>query len=194
MQDQNTPKELIQTGSSLPTKIPLAFAATLLAKVSDDIESGNLDATLIAAFEDAKLATSEAVDRRIAFDAFIKSAIDRCKETAKSWRDEAAKLEKAHKRFLERTKEIVEANPDIPFKGSLGRFVIQNNPPSVAYTFEEFELNETLIDALGIDPQYVVVETSYRINKQKISQDLKNGVEIPWAKLTQSNRLTIKKT
>lgn len=194
MQYQNTQKSLSKTGSSLPTKIPLAFAAMLLAKVSDDIESGNLDATLITAFEDAKLATSEAVDRRIAFDGFIKAAINQCKETAKGWRDEAAKLEKAHKRFLERTKEIVEANPDIPFQGNLGKFAIQANPPSVAYEFEEFDLNEALIDTLGIDPQYVVIETTYRINKQKISQDLKNGVEIPWAKLTQSKRLTIKKT
>ncbi len=191
MQDQNTPKELIQTGSRLPTKIPLGFAAMLLAKVSDDIESGNLDATLIAAFEDAKLATSEAVDRRIAFDAFIKSAIDRCKDTAKSWRDEASKLEKAHKRFLERTKEIVEANPDIPFKGNLGRFAIQKNNPSVECDVDE--VDQETIDFLGIDPKYIAIETTYRIDKTKLSQDLKNGVEIPWARLKQSQRLVIKK-
>lgn len=191
MQDNLTPLLRDKTGSSLPSKIPLAFAAMLLAKVSDDIESGNLDATLIAAFEDAKLATSEAVDRRIAFDGFIKAAINQCKETAKSWRDEATKLEKAHKRFLERTKEIVEANPDIPFVGTLGRFAIQKNNPAVESDVDE--VDEETIDFLGIDPKYIVVKTTYQIDKTKLSQDLKNGVNIPWARLKQSQRLVIKK-
>jgi hypothetical protein len=163
-------------------KTPLAEAASLLTELCERIDNGeNLDHALMAAFNETKLDLAEAVDRRIAFDHWCKGAIEAARQARNDWDERKKLLEALLERFKENTKAIIEANPDLPYAGKLGRLALQKNPPSVQYAFGTKDVTPDLIDYLGIPREYVRV--TYEIDTAKVKADLLAGKEITWAAL-----------
>lgn len=177
--------------STIPRKkTPLAYASLMLAELCDRIEEqedreGPIDAALIAAFEDTALSFADGVDRRIAFDTFIKGSIETARQAREQWNAQVQLLKLVHEKFKERTKAIVETtlakDPELEFRGKLGKLAIQRNPPSLVLAFGDKVLTLDLIKFFGIDMEFVRV--SYAVDTERVKGALRAGTEITWAAL-----------
>lgn len=168
------------------TKQPMDLAALVLAELCDKIDNGaDLDQELVRAFDDAKLTLAAAVDRRIAFDTWIKGAIEAAREARTQWEERVQLLKAMHERFKANTLAIVQA-ADVPYQGSLGKIRAQRNPVGVKLTWGDKLLSPDLIDMLGIDDRFVRVKTEYSIDAAAVKAALEAGEDLPWARLDQS--------
>lgn len=177
-----------------PYKVPMDYAATALAELCERIDSGEpLSDALTVVFNDTKLDLADAVDRRIAFDTWIKGAIAAADNAAHEWQARAKKLEMMRDAFIERTKAIVEANPDMPYQGKLGTLKIRKNNPAVQLAFNDKALTADMIALVPGLADYAKAKTTWSVDKLRIAADLKAGEELPWATLTQGTRLEVRK-
>lgn len=176
-------------------RIPMAFAAMILSELCDRLDDGEDPSELMVhAFKDAEVSLAEATDRRIAFVNWVTGAIDAAKRARDQWSERARKLSALEAAFKSATAEIVKNNPDIPFKGDLGRLAVQSNPPSLDLAFAGKELNPELMSMMGIDDRFVIVATTYTLNVAAVKAALAAGEEISWASLkTDGYHLRVKK-
>lgn len=162
---------------------PLALAAQTLSAICDAVdESPNIDEVLTRTFNDAQLQLEAEVDKRIAFDMWSKNQLDAAKEGYRYFRERAASLEEVRTRFKERMTQAMLANPNLPFRGRLGKVSCVENPKGVDYTFGDRTLDESVIDFFAIPAEYVKTKISYEIDHQKVKADLAAGKELGWAK------------
>lgn len=174
-------------------KVPMAFAMSTLAAMCDAIDNGaELDDALVAQFQEAKLDLVEAIDRRVAFFRYLQGQIAAAKAARDAWQDDYKRLQAIEEKFKEKTKELVEAHPDLPKEGTIGKLAVQANPPSVKLTFEDRKLTRHVIDFFGVDEKYIKTETTYTLNAKLVADDLKAGVELPWARLEQGTHIRFK--
>lgn len=175
-------------------KTPLALAAALLSELCERIDAGESpEGALLESFNDSRLALADAVDRRIAFDTWVKGAIDAAKEARDDWAAQAKRLEGLHDAFKKNTLQVVEGTPDVPYQGRLGKIAVQNNPPALETVFQEKQLSGDMIDMFGIDPEFYTVETVYKLNTKAVKAALAEGKSIPWALLTQGRSVRFRK-
>jgi hypothetical protein len=175
-------------------RVPLAVAASDLARICDELDAGvTLDQALVAAFDDTKLALADAVDRRIAFHEFASSALEAARAARAGWDERVQQLKGLIDRFKANTQAVVEAHPDLPYRGTLGRITVQKSPASLQTTFGFRELTPELIEMMGIEPEYYTVKTTYTLDTKKAKEALAAGKSLPWAELTQSNHVRFKK-
>jgi hypothetical protein len=170
-------------------RVPLAWTASTLSHLCDRLDAGEEpDAALVAVFNETKLEHADAVDRRIAFIKFVEGSIEGAKAAAREWDFQAKRLESLLAAMKERTKEILEAFPDLPYSGSLGKLAVQANggKTPLELTFGDRELTPDLIAMFDVPPEFVKV--TYTLNTDAVRAALEEGVELPWAKLGDRGR------
>jgi hypothetical protein len=157
-------------------------AALDLSKLCDLIDNENdLDAELIAQFETALDDVTKAVDRRKYFLNEIDSKI----ALAEAYRDNAIKaikaFEKLRERVVETTKQVILANPNIPFKDSLGKplKVIKNPVPSLLIKDNEgWQCSN-----------YARYVEKLELDKARLKEDLIKGKDVDFASLVYGTQL-----
>lgn len=175
-------------------RVPMAFAAAILSELCDRLDEG-ADPTdaLCAVFQETKLDLADAVDRRVAFDTWIQGAIKTAKEARDVYAERARKLTAAHEAFKKNTQDIIQAHPDLPYQGSLGRLAVQASAPSLKLAFGGKDLTPDMIQMFGIDEKYVKSEIVYTLDTAAVKAALQSGETIPWATLETGSHLRIRK-
>lgn len=186
--------------SSLPT-LYMGEAAATLTTICNAIDNGaDLDETMLELFNTTATQLSEGVDRRKGAARYLKGAIEQAKAYEEQVTSHRKKLESALAKLKVMTKEIVEANPDIPFKDGLGKklSIVKNSKPSVKYDFEltyksvrnvlptfrdELPLSDEELLRYGVPSEFLALDTG------KVLADLQAGVELSWAELAQGYHL-----
>lgn len=166
--------------SNKPTLKPFALAAIDLAEICERIDNEeNIDDLVKMEFDAAVDDVVSAVDRR----KFLLGEVEAKIKQAKDYRDRAIKairaFEKIKERVVETTKQVIEANPNIPFKDSLGKkvTVMKNPTPSL-------KINEGWQES-----DYAKVVRSLELDKATLKQDLLEGKEVDFAKLEYGTQL-----
>lgn len=178
----------------------LVVAATNLAIACEEIDNAiDVTAEVKAHFTEALLRTAVGVDQVLNARLFLKAKV----EEEKEWRRQSKAREAAYSRVLEEINTqavaLVDAFPNQPFKGSALQLGTQKNPPAVETTLQVKEKSLTNvieiedIQKLGISEKYYRTHMLFCLDLKAIGDDLKAGVEITWAKLTQGKRLNTKK-
>lgn len=182
----------------MDTKVPLALAVQNLATLMEAIDDGNLDEAVIRLFTDQRLDLSSAVDRRICFFDICEKHVESLKDIARQYQKTAKALENALESVQKQTTEIMKGNPDVPYKGDLGRLQVQKNAsPSCTILFETTkESSSNVVDAAdinkyGIDEKFYEARTHYVLVLDKIKKALEAGENIPWAELKRGEHLRV---
>lgn len=185
--------------ATTPPKLYMGAAAATLTSLCNAIDNGaDLDETMTELFATTTQKLSDGVGRRKAAARAISGAIEQTKAYEKQVTSHRRKLEAALVKLKEMTKEIVEANPDIPFKDELGKklTIVKNSKPSVSYDFDlghkatrNILDGEALDTVLGDTPAYVERVQHYVLDTGKVLADLQAGADIPWATMSQSYHL-----
>lgn len=175
-------------------RVPMAQAVQMLADLCERIDDGEAPTDAITkVFAETRLDLAEAVDRRIDFSAWIAGAISQAKEQRDVWADRARKLSAAEDAFKANTKAIMEAHPDLPYKGSRGRLALQaNSQPTLKLLFGEKAVTPEVLSTFGIDDRFVKTKTVYEIDTQAVKAALQAGDKLPWAELSHGTHLRIK--
>lgn len=175
------------TAVAVRPKIPMAVAATDLAMLCDAIDDGaEPSVALVAMFNEKRLDLAASVDRRIMFITLIEAQIEAARQMRSSWDDQVQRLKALHETMRAKTKEIIEAAPDLPYQGTLGKLSMQKNGgvAPLATTWGDKELSQELVEMFGVDERYYYVQTTYKLRPEVIVKDLENGVPIEWAQLS----------
>ena len=175
-------------------KVPMAFAATILSRLCDQIDDGvDPSDALVAVFEETKLDLADAVDRRIAFETWLSGSIETAKKARDAYAERARKLTAAHEAFKKNTMDIMQANPNLPYKGDLGRLAIQANPASLKLAFAGKELTPDVIAMFGVDQKYVKTFTTLVLDTVAVKAALQAGETFEWATLERGQSLRFRK-
>ncbi len=175
-------------------KVPMDEASGLLQELTDRIDAGEeLSTALVTVFNETRLDLAEAVDRRIAFDTWIKGAIVTTKKAKNAYALRMKRLKMMHKAFVEHTKLTILAHPDLPYRGELGRISVQKNAAKLLLAFGKSAITPDMIRTFGIDESYLKAEVVYSIDTDKVKADLKAGKEILWAAVTKGTQVRFKK-
>ncbi len=175
----------------MTTKLPMAWAAQVFAQICDDVDGADkIDEFLKAAFDDARCDLAESVDRRIAFDRWCKEQMSAAEEGHRWYRARKETIEVVQARFRERTKEVVDAQPDVVFQGKLGKLWVQNNPPAIEFSFGAREaITPEVAAAFGVPEDYLIAKTTYRIDGERAKAELQAGEELGWATIRQGRSI-----
>lgn len=182
-------------------RTPSSFfeAASTLADLCMRIDSEEeINEALIAEFEDAKLSLAESIDRRKhvykSAELFIKLARERKSELDENIK----KLQKIQDRIETKTKQMIEAEPDLPYRDTMGNklYLMRNSVPSIKLTLDlrtaksvSNILDEASIFLLEIDEKYIEKVSYSTLNTDAVRADLLKGVDLPWACLQWSTHL-----
>lgn len=165
--------------SNLP-KISFHEAAQQLSSICAIIDvTENIDDLLLKEFDDALVDVTKSIDRRKAFYRECESKI----EMAKAYRDQVTKhikqYEKVKERLIEVTKNVVEANPDIPFKDSFGKQlkVMDNPTPKLVVR------NPFMATIESEEEKALYWRPRYEVHAEKVKEDLLAGKELSFAHL-----------
>jgi hypothetical protein len=155
-------------------------AAVDLVELCELLDEGKeIDEHILHEFQVSLGNVTLAVDRRKHFLAEVNSKI----ELAKNKRDEAKKaIEKFTRikdKIIETTKFVIEQNPNIPFRDSLGKKlkVIKNPVPSLKVT------------GTWEGSEYAKIVNKVELDKEKLKDDLISGSEVEFAKLEYGTQL-----
>lgn len=177
-------------------KIPMDEAAALLAQMCDAIDAAeptvDLDsaagAAVVEAFNDAKLNLAEAVDRRIAWIAFVEGQIIAARAARDAWDAQKKRLEALLSAMRQRTaatiSEHTAADAKITFRGRLGELSVRTNggvlPMEVTLPPE---LTAETLEQFGIDERFYKMRVTYELDSAAVRKALEGGETLPWAKL-----------
>lgn len=167
-------------------RIPMAVAATELAQLCDAIDNGaEPSAALVAMFNERRLELAESVDRRIMFLTLVEGQIEQARAMRAGWDTQVQRLKALHDTMRAKTREIIEAAPDLPYQGTLGKLAIQKNGglAPVATEWGDKALTAAEIEMFGIDERYVQTETTYKLLTDVVRGDLEAGEDLGWAHL-----------
>ena len=180
------------------TKVPLALAVQNLATLMLAIDEGNLDEAMVKLFTDQRLDLASAVDRRICFFDLCQKHIDSLKEIAKQYELTAKRLELGLEKIKDDTLEIMKTNPDVPYKGELGRLQVQDNASAAVEVFLDTTKKSFInivdpadIEKAQIPDKFLATHKYYTLVIAEVKKALESGEEIPWAKLRKGQHLRI---
>lgn len=176
-------------------KTPLHQAVLDLAAVCQQIdESADITDVLIKTLGELKQGLVTAVDRNILFEKSLKAQIATAKEMKDSWTHRQKVLESVKESHSGYMLAAIASSGGLPFKGTQGEIRAQASPPSMDLTIKtdrrSFE-TITAQDAEQIPLKYVTETTLLSLNKDAIREDLQNGVELSFAKLTRGRHIRI---
>lgn len=118
-------------------KMSFIDAAGVLSRICDRIDLGDeIDAALQSEFTEALDDIAFAVDRRKFVYAEVESKIELAKKYRDKIKQDIKKFETIKERLIDSTKAVIEMNPSIPFKDSLGKAlkVLPNPSPKLVIT------------------------------------------------------------
>lgn len=179
-------------------KVPMAVAATDLAMLCDAIEEGaEPSAAFVAVFSEKRLELAESVDRRIMFITLVEGQIEQARAMRAAWDQQVQRLKALLDTMRSKTKEIIEAVPDLPYQGKLGKLAVQKNggPQPLATAWGDKDLGPDEVELFGIDERYYQVETTYKLRSDVVLKDIEAGHPVEWAHLApRGTHLRIKLT
>jgi hypothetical protein len=179
-------------------RVSLQWAAICLNEIADEIEKGtSISDALMIQFSEHQANIQESIDRRKAFKRYLKMMIEACKEQKKFIADEQARFESVLDKFEEKTKEIIEANPNIPFTDSLGSRVkvIKNGQPKLKVSLPMTNKSTSSIVDLeqctffGVSDSYLKKVSYITLDTELVKNDLKAGAILSWAELEWNTQL-----
>ncbi len=154
-------------------------AATDLESLCDKIDnSPEITEDIKHMFEDAKSSLQQAVDRRISYVKYCESQIQSAKTNRDDWAKRAQRFEKILASIKEDTIATINANPSLPFRGTMGALIIQKNS----------------VPSLNVDETSVAMKYWNKIpvlNRELIKRDLMAGEKVKGASLVQGHHLRI---
>lgn len=183
------------SSGSKPSLSPMGFAAQAFDQVCGDVENAiTIDDRLKQLFADSQEELQYRVDKRIAFDRWIKIQKAAAEEGIAYYQDLLARLESVHEKFKAQTKADVEAVPNVEFRGKLGKIWVQKNNPRIEYSFGDKRVSKEVIEMFGVPDEYVIAReipatVEYSIDSARLMADLKAGKEFPWATLKQGSHV-----
>lgn len=175
-----------QAAVAVIPKVPMAEAALALSQLCDAIDNGvALDAALMEVFSEAKLDLAQAVDRRIAFFGMLDAETDHARKARAAWDQKVQQLKAFSDQLRASTKAIIEAAPDLPYQGQLGRLALQKNGGvlPLALSFDDRVLTSETIDTHGIDERFYRMTVTYSLDTEAIRVALEAGEKLAWAML-----------
>ena len=185
--------------TSSTKRIPMYEAQKELLDLINRIENGEEPDTVMEPFKTAKLNLSEAVDRRFFAFEHLDADIEKAKENKKAWDLRAKVLENAKDRLKEYTKQIMLQDENLPYQGQFAKFTLQNSPKKLEteLLLGSLTLSNLMSDhalGLGVVPDRLLKSSiNIQLDIELLKSDLENGIKYPWAALTQSKHLRIKR-
>lgn len=179
-------------------KVSLQWAAICLNEIADEIEKGvSISDALMIQFSEHQANIQESIDRRKAFKRYLKMMIDACKDQKKFIAEEQARFETVLEKFEEKTKEIIEANPNIPFTDSLGKkvSVSRNGTPKLEIDLPLGSKSVgNIIDFeqasfFGVPDEYIQQIAFHTLDTKKLKDDMTLGKIFKWARLQYGSQL-----
>jgi len=180
-------------------KVPLALAAQNLSQLMEAIDDGTLNETITRLFSSDRLAVADAVDRRIFCLRHFEDTIKNLKAIADEYRLKAKQLEHALETIKEKTVQIMEQVPDVPYVGELGRLRIQNNSQSALEL--KFELgkksvsnilSESDIEKYQIPQELMETVTYTALKSDTVKKLVEAGEKLEWASVQRGRHLRYK--
>lgn len=165
-------------------KVPMAEAALALSQLCDAIDNGVApDQALVSIFNETKLDLANAVDRRIAFFGMLDAELEHARKARAAWDAKVQQLKALSERLRASTKEIMEAHPDLPYQGQLGKLAVQKNGGQLPLTlaFDDREVSEETIRMFDVDERFF--RRTYQLDTTAIRRALDAGEKLPWAQL-----------
>ncbi len=179
------------------SKKPSLYNATKhLTDLMERIDNADdLTTELISDFSSAKIDVADAIDRRRFIMSECDSRIDAAKKMTLDIKDHIKRLEKVKERIKTTTLNAMQMSPDTTYRDSLGREIkikiaaakLQCDLQTKKISIENCLDTETSIrDDVR---EYVEVRTYYLLNVDKVKEDLKNEINLKWARLIYSEYL-----
>lgn len=193
-------------------KTPFHFAASELDALMDRIDQelehapasllggpNPIDTALVPFLESKRLELAEAVDRRIYFFQYLEDQIERGTKNREQWASYVKRLKDLYDRIEAKTIETMQLHPDLNYKGEAGQLKVQLNGAAKLVT-SLLLTNKSVsnivdleqIREAGVPDGYLESITYLVLNKEKVIADLKNGLQLPWARLEKGNHLKVK--
>lgn len=149
-----------------------------------DKQEGVLPNDLLERFAETSLEHTKKIDAYLA-------VLDRCRidsayysERSETLLRRAKTCEKVEKAIKERLKDMIIAHPDLPWKSSDGdKLRVQDSPEALVIEQE----TDFLISM--VPTKYVKIIS--KLDREKVKEDLKNGVILEWARLERGTHLRI---
>ncbi len=158
-------------------------AATNLERICEDIDyADDITQELKDVFAEANDNLTTAVDRRISYIKYCESQIDAALNMREEWNDRAKKFQKILERIKLETIDTIKANPNLPYRGEMGKLRVQrNSAPTLCIDEANFAPSQNCY----------IEKISKTLNKQMIIEELKAGNEISGAWLEYGEHLRI---
>lgn len=167
-------------------KVSFSEAATHLSVICDKIDDNpeTIDALIVNEFEDALSDVTASVDRRKAFYRELVYKIEMAVQFQHEISKHIERYRRIKDRLIEVTKQVIEANPGMPFKDSFGKQlkVIDNPTPKLIIEDEVWEANDI------VSPYQKEILTK-EWDKNKIKEDLLAGKKLSFARLEYGKQL-----
>ena len=181
-------------------KVPLHEAVLTLSTICERIENGEtIDETLSCLFENGKLALADAVDRRIALLHVVKGLAAEAKSAKEEWSSRVYQLNKIEESIKARTKEAMKIDPELPYKGTIGKLALQKSPAKLVLDVATYDerlpnvLNPIDLKERVFPTEVVEKHIYYTLNKAKVKEMLKKGEKFLWARLVQDDHVRVRK-
>lgn len=180
------------------SKIPLRWAAQLVSNLCDQIdESPTLQAPLLAAFRDASIDLTEAIERRKA----TMWALDGALKAARGARAEidayVQKLKRLEAALKAEALAAMTENPNLPWKDSMGRkLTLAKSQPSLRLPFDLKEertftnlIHEETVRMFEIPSRFLKLFTISALDTAAVKKALLAGETLSWAELEMSHHV-----
>jgi hypothetical protein len=180
-------------------KIPMDQAAAILSEMCDVVEDaeqnpdfdlkGAAAAAVRQAFRDAEVDLADAVDRRIAWLAYVDGQIIAARAARDGWDAHKQRLESLLEAMKDATAAVVREHKTeekaLAFRGRLGQLAVQTNGGvlPLELTLPMGDLLAETIEEYAIDERFYRMSVTYTLDKEAIRAALEAGEKLPWAKL-----------
>lgn len=162
-------------------RLDFSEASSLLEAMCADLENG--DAPDFETFKFAEGMLSNAVDKRIEYLHYADSQIEKAKVMAAQWSKRRRNFETLVENIKVEIFDAIKANPNLPYKGTLGSFKIQKNPTC------KLHFAASIPPSVDHFPDYV--RTVKELDTGAMRADLQAGKEIPGASLEYGEHLRL---
>lgn len=170
-----------------------------LCTIIDSMEDPDaFNEKLITEFEDVKNNLAVKVDNVINYVDGLKFMISALKEKKERISKAYKTAQNVEKRIKDYIKWVLSENPKLPFSGEQGTLYLHKSPPGTKINFAttDVRLNGVVTDIVregnpAIEP-YLKKHVYYTIDKNKIKADLKAGMKLGWAELTNDSHVRVK--
>lgn len=179
--------------TALRPKVPLSWAATLLAKLCDQVDDSPVITTeLKEAVRHGCDDLAASIDRRKAVAWVAEGMLKAARDSRAEIDGYIQKLKGIQESLKNEAKEAMELHPDLPWQDSMGRklSLVNNSQASLKLSFDLKEtrtftglVHHDTIKMFDIPAKYIATAVVTILDSQAIKADLAAGVTLPWAEL-----------